>query len=103
MQEENPYESPRIDSSPNGEVEPGLHLVPLALAITWGVFLFLAIPAVQRVPLFLRVASTLLTIGACSALVYSWRKLWHSVATAPILVALAFLQYLVWVFPSSER
>jgi hypothetical protein len=95
----NPYESPRevSDDSKRSPSTPS-RPVQVVLPLLWAVFLFLGLPAVQHIPLVLRIGSSLITIAAISRLPGAARG-WGHLFVAPLYAILILLQIAVWAFP----
>jgi hypothetical protein len=70
--------------------------------ILWAGLLFLGLPAVQGVPTWFRVLSTVLTVWAIATLPKAASGWWH-LLLSPIYLLLVFLQLLVWIFPFDLR
>ena len=77
-------------------MQPHRIIVPLL----WALLLVFGLPAVQRIPLPLRMMITMISIGAIYWLATSIRG-WKQVLLAPLYLILVVLQFLVWSFPGS--
>ena len=97
----NPYESPAAaGESPSTPPRPTKLAHPqwVILPLLWAAYLIFALQAVQHVPLRVRLASTIMTIGALMVLSGVARG-WFHLVVVPLYVLLCLLQFAVWTFP----
>lgn len=95
----NPYASPTVEDDtdrPSGPFFPRPYL--LWLPVIWALFLFLALPVVQRIPLELRIATSSMSLLAIILLSRSANRMGHLICL-PLHALLLFMQSFVWVFP----
>lgn len=105
----NPYESPRnFDPSRNQattdkpQAPNPMKVGRFLFAIGWTSLLFLGLPAVQHIPLLLRLVSSAITLAAWVAMFTAFSG-WRRCIVVPLAILLLFLQGLVWFFPFPGR
>ncbi len=93
----NPHQ-PSQDSLEQSPQEGEWFKLRLFFPIAWTLFLFLGPPLAQRIPLGLRIISTIVTIAAIAVLP-SAVKGWMHLLCLPLYLLLVVLQITVWSFP----
>ena len=92
----NPYQSPR-DAVAQDPQEGEWFKLRLFFPIAWTLFLIFGPPLVQRIPVGVRVISTIVTIAALAVLPSSVKG-WMHLLCVPIYLLLLLFQFLVWTF-----
>ena len=96
----NPYASPTgLDATPPQPAPMFPRPQWLWFPVVWAALLFFGLPAAQHIPLGLRITSSLVSLAAVISVFRSANAFGHLLC-APLYLGLAFLQFVVWVFPS---
>jgi hypothetical protein len=98
----NPYESPRVESTPHG-VTKNRPTWPLWAAGLWIVILFLFLPSISyrsSTPdgtfLWLKIVTTIISMASARVLIV-WPVGWGRLLTVPLVLILCVIQYTAWV------
>jgi hypothetical protein len=93
----NPYQS-STTVEPTPPARPILDGYWRMFPTLWALLLFFGLPAVQVIPLYLRIGSTIVTAAAILTVALSTRG-WGHLRWGILYAALVVLQRFVWLFP----